>query len=93
MSIGLKLGAICGYGVREQTGSDAMNIERIINMVIHQITRRLVNGGINAGINAVSGKGQKAAHDGQGRQQPAPGQNGAKQAKQAMRVMRKMNKF
>lgn len=36
-----------------------MNIERILNMVIRQVMRRLVNKGIGAGINAAT-KGRGA---------------------------------
>lgn len=35
-----------------------MNVDRIINMVMRQITRRLVNGGINKGINVASSFGK-----------------------------------
>ena len=38
-----------------------MNVNQIINMVIRQITRRLINGGINKGMDVASKSMKKRA--------------------------------
>lgn len=75
-----------------------MNIERILNMVIQQVMRRLVNKGIGAGINVFSKKtdNSKTSHQSSDSAQPADPQSAqaaklaAKRARQAVRLGRRL---
>ena len=70
-----------------------MNIERIITMIIRQVTRRLVSRGVDAGIDMAS---RKRGGDGDAPMTPEEraraqaGKDAAKRARQAARLTRRM---
>jgi len=71
-----------------------MNMGRLINMVINQILRRVVNAGINKGMRTMS-KGQGATKS--PNQPGSPSQAGtardtAKRARQAARITRRLGR-
>lgn len=69
-----------------------MNVDRLITMVMRQITRRLVNGGINKGIDMASNLG-KGDQDQAADKPSQKSHEGAKQAKNIARMVRRGTKF
>lgn len=69
-----------------------MNVDRIITMVMRQITRRLVNGGINKGIDIASSLG-KSDQDPSGKKQSPQSAKDAKRIKDLARMARRSTKF
>ncbi len=72
-----------------------MNANRIIDMIVRQVTRRLVNKGIVKGFDVASRMGGSSdADNSQSKGQPGPGQSqNIKQAKQMTRQMRRFMRF
>lgn len=71
-----------------------MNANRLINMVIRQITRRLVNLGINKGIDLASKRGRKDADLTEAdRDQARDAKEMAKRARQAQRATKRIGRF
>ena len=74
----------------------------IINMIIRQVMRRLVNKGIDAGFNQASRMGNcKKRQDGEVDPRPMPeskadkrrARQSAQRAKQSMKVLRRIGRF
>lgn len=77
-----------------------MNIERILNMIIRQITRRAVNKGIDMSVSAFSRSGQPkgdanddGAEHARGKQGKAAAPIDAKQTRQMARMARRIGRF
>ena len=75
-----------------------MNIERIITMIIRQVSRRFITRGIDAGIDMAS-RGKRARQGGSGASEQltpeehkhaAAAKDAAKRARQAARLTRRM---
>jgi len=72
-------------------------MDRIITMIIRQLTRRLINTGINKGVDAVANRKGRAQQDitdpaAQKTHQQAQ-KDSAKRAKQALRIGRKIGRL
>lgn len=77
-----------------------MNMNRIIDMVVRTVIRRLVSTGVNAGFDAISKKRPQtkanqefARDDGPWQRNPQSKQQRARAAKMAQRATRHMTKF
>lgn len=75
-----------------------MNIERIITMIIRQVSRRFINRGIDAGID-MAARRKRGGQDGSGapeqltpeeHKRAAAAKDAAKRARQAARLTRRM---
>ena len=70
-----------------------MNAQRLINMIVNIVTRRLINFGINKGIDLAARKGkpkdQMTAKD---QKQEKDARETAKRARQAAKVTRRMGR-
>ncbi|MEX5729383.1 hypothetical protein Ga0609869_002736 [Rhodovulum iodosum] len=69
-----------------------MNANRMINMAVRIVMRKLMNKGINAGVDLAARRGQ-GNDDPADPQKRAAAQQTAKRARQAMRVTRRMGRF
>ena len=71
-----------------------MNANRIFNMVLHQVMRRLIGRGVNAGIDRMTRGGARAEGEQDRSARPRSGKRQrAGSTKQAMRVARRMGRF
>ncbi|MEX0351609.1 MAG: hypothetical protein AB3N15_19470 [Paracoccaceae bacterium] len=73
-----------------------MNVERLLNMVIRQVMRRVVFKGVDAGIDAMARRGKGS--DAQGDAPPNPEltrvqKENARKVKRAARMSARMTKF
>ncbi|MFZ1727943.1 MAG: hypothetical protein WBO29_09770 [Albidovulum sp.] len=70
-----------------------MDLNRLINMIIQQITRRLINSGINKGFDFAARKGKpKEEMTPEERKQAQMGKDMAKRAKQAAKITRRLGR-
>ncbi len=75
-----------------------MNMNRIIQMIINQLLRRVVNGGVTAAINQFSrmagpnkaGSSQLSSTSARGQEQTQAAAREAKRARKAARLLRKL---
>ena len=80
-----------------------MNANRIIDMIVRQVTRRLVNHGVDKGIDLASRVGRKPGQSADATHDPEAGRQmrdeavrqkqGANQMRQVTRQMRRFIKF
>lgn len=68
-----------------------MNLNKLINMAVNIVTRRLMNIGINKGIDAISRRGNgKTPMTPEEARQARTARAAAKRARQAARITRRM---